>query len=349
MIFFIIGFFLLPFIEIYKYLKYTLSKITLNIMTIYSANILVYLIMIILTIAFFTLLERKVMSSIQRRRGPNIVGLFGFIQPFADGLKLLLKELLYTSNSNILIFFLAPIFTFMCTLTIWLVIPLIPNYTLVDIPFSVLFLLAISSFSVHTIIFSGWASNSKYAFLGSIRSASQMISYEITISTIYLSVIMIAGSFSLSDIINSQQFIWFIWPLFPMWILFVITSLAETNRAPFDLPEAEAELVAGYNVEYSAITFALFFLAEYGNMILMSTLATIFFFGGWQFQNLTHELNIITFSIKIVCNMFIFLWVRAAYPRYRYDQLMKIGWKVLIPLSFSLLMFESSLLFTFHL
>lgn len=345
---FLIGLLILPFFELYFLLKSYLSKLVFSISIIYSANIVVYLVMIILTIAFFTLLERKVMSSIQRRRGPNIVGLFGFLQPFADGLKLLLKELLYTSNSNILIFFLSPIFTFMCTLTIWLVVPLIPNYTLVDIPFSVLFLLAISSFSVHTIIFSGWASNSKYAFLGSIRSASQMISYEISISTIYLSVIMISGSFSLNDIIESQESVWFILPLLPMWLLFVITSLAETNRAPFDLPEAEAELVAGYNVEYSAITFALFFLAEYGNMILMSTLSTIFFFGGWQFYGWTHEFNIVIFSMKIVCNMFIFLWVRAAYPRYRYDQLMKIGWKVLIPLSFSLLMLESSLIFTFH-
>lgn len=309
----------------------------------------IFIIFILLTIAFFTLLERKVMSSIQRRRGPNRVGFFGVLQPFADGLKLLLKELIYTSNSNTVIFFIAPVFTFICTLTSWLLIPLSSEHYLIDLPFSLLILLAISSLSVHGIIFSGWSSNSKYAFLGGIRSASQMISYEISISTIYLSVVLITGSFSLVDIVEAQQSIWFCIPLFPLWILFIVSALAETNRAPFDLPEAEAELVAGYNVEYSAIAFALFFLAEYGNIILMSTISTLLFLGGWQFPYTFENWYVsnIILAIKISSQMFIFLWVRAAFPRYRYDQLMKIGWTFLIPITFTYIMLEISIILTF--
>ena len=319
-------------------------------MLYYIIQSISFLIFIILSIAFFTLLERKVMSSIQRRKGPTVVGFFGILQPFADALKLLLKELIYTSNSNILIFFFSPIFTFICTLSMWLLIPLYPAHNLIELPFSLLIILAISSLSVHGIIFAGWSSNSKYAFLGSIRSTSQMISYEISISTIYLSIIMITGSFSISDIIISQESVWFIFPLFPLWILFIISALAETNRSPFDLPEAEAELVAGYNVEYSAIAFALFFLAEYGNIILMSTLSSILFLGGWNIIFVNSEyIKMLIFSIKITSQMFIFLWVRAAFPRYRYDQLMKIGWTYLIPLTFSMLMTEASLIITFAL
>lgn len=311
------------------------------------ANSLIIIILILLCIAFFTLLERKVMSSIQRRRGPNIVGAFGILQPFADGIKLLTKELLYTSNSNIFIFMLAPIFSFSITLLLWLIIPLSPGYTIIELPFSILFLLAISSLGVHGIIFSGWSSNSKYSFLGSIRSASQMISYEICLSTIYIGIILMSGTFSLSGIVEAQEYIWYVVPLYPYWILFIITSLAETNRSPFDLPEAEAELVAGYNVEYSSIAFALFFLAEYGNMILMSALATIFFFGGWNSLSIfSTTIYYISFSIKITLNMFIFLIVRAAVPRYRYDQLMSIGWKCLIPLSFFILITHSVILYS---
>lgn len=279
-----------------------------------------------------------------------MVGFFGLLQPLADGLKLLLKELIYTSNSNILIFFLAPVFTFICTICVWIIVPLYPNSAMIELPYSILFVLAISSLSVHGIIFSGWASNSKYAFLGGIRSASQMISYEICISTIYICVILISGSFSLIDIIISQETIWYIFPLFPIWVLFIISALAETNRAPFDLPEAEAELVAGYNVEYSAIAFALFFLAEYGNIILMSCFSTLLFLGGWNnFLFLDNQYESWVFAVKISTQMIIFLIVRAAFPRYRYDQLMKIGWTILIPLSFTLLMLESAIIFTFYI
>lgn len=311
------------------------------------ANSLITLIFVILCIAFFTLLERKVMSSVQRRRGPNIVGMFGLLQPFADALKLIGKEMLYTSNSNVFIFFLSPVFSFFITLFLWLLIPLHPGYSIVELPFSILFLLAISSLGVHGIIFSGWSSNSKYSFLGSIRSASQMISYEICLSTIYIGLVLMAGTFSLSGIVAAQETIWFVIPLYPYWILFVITSLAETNRSPFDLPEAEAELVAGYNVEYSSIAFALFFLAEYGNIILMSALSTIFFFGGWYFLDFNSSAYHIIFSIKTTLNMFVFLIVRAAVPRYRYDQLMAIGWKTLIPLSFFLLILQATLIYNF--
>ena len=243
---------------------------------------LINIIFILLCIAIFTLIERKVMSSVQRRKGPNITGLFGFLQPFADGLKLLIKEIIIPSNSNFIIFLLSPIITFFITIFIFFMIPFFPGYVVLDSPFSTILLLCISSLGVHGIIFSGWSSNSKYAFLGSIRSASQMISYEICISTIFLSVVLISGSYSLIDIVESQKEIWFILPLFPLWVLFLIVSLAETNRAPFDLPEAEAELVAGYNVEYSSILFAMFFLAEYGNILIISSISTIFFFGGWN-------------------------------------------------------------------
>lgn len=285
------------------------------------------------------------MSSIQRRKGPSLVGTFGFLQPFADGLKLVLKELVIPSTSNAYVFVLAPVFTFFLTLVSWLFLPWSYSFSYIDLPFSILILLAISSLGVHGIVFSGWASNSKYSFLGSIRSASQMLSYEICISTIYLNSVLLAGSFSLTAIVYAQQHVWFIFPLFPMWILFLITSLAETNRAPFDLPEAEAELVAGYNVEYSAISFALFFLAEYGNMILLSIISSIIFFGGWNAFFFSSQ--IVSFTIKILLNMFIFLWVRASFPRYRYDQLLKIGWTIIIPTSFMLITLYSSFLISF--
>lgn len=313
---------------------------------VYLLNFFIVIISVLLTIAFFTLLERKSMSSIQRRRGPNVAGLFGLLQPIADGLKLLLKELILPSSANVFIFLAAPLFTFFCTLLIWFTIPVQSGHISINFPLSTLFLLAISSLSVHGIIFSGWSSNSKYAFLGGIRSGSQMISYELAMGATFSSVILLSGSFSLVDIVNAQEYVWFVFPLFPFWVLFLIISLAETNRTPFDLPEAEAELVAGYNVEYSAIAFALFFLAEYGNMIIMSSLSVLFFWGGWHsfiFLDLVIP-SVFFFSLKVCFHMFFFLWVRAALPRYRYDQLMKLGWKALIPVSFTFLMLEAALI-----
>lgn len=303
-------------------------------------------IFILLCIALFTLIERKVMSSVQRRKGPSLTGILGFLQPFADGLKLLIKEIIIPSNSNLFIFFLSPVITFFFTIFIFMMIPLYPGHSVLESNFSILFLLAISSLSVHGIIFSGWSSNSKYAFLGSIRSASQMISYEICISTVFLSIVLMSGSYSLIDIVSSQNELWFIFPLFPLWFLFFIVSLAETNRSPFDLPEAEAELVAGYNVEYSSILFAMFFLAEYGNILIISSVSTILFLGGWNFLCFS---NSIVFGLKMSIHVFLFLLVRAAFPRYRYDHLMKLCWKNLIPISFSLVMLQACLLLSFNI
>lgn len=295
---------------------------------------LFFLVFLLLTIAITTLVERKVMASIQRRRGPNIIGMFGFLQPIADGLKLFIKEIILPSNSNLFIFLFAPVFTFFCSIMLWVVIPFGESKVLIDFPFSLLYLLAVSSLSVYGIIFSGWSSNSKYAFLGGLRSAAQMISYEVCIGFIFIIMIMMTDSFNLIDVVTNQEHIWFIVPLFPLWLIFFISALAETNRAPFDLPEAEAELVAGYNVEYSSIAFALFFLAEYGNIVLMSSLLTIFFWGGWlPFPFLNILPDFITFALKVTIHVFIFVWIRAAFPRYRYDQLMKLGWKVLMPIS----------------
>lgn len=313
-------------------------------MIFYILNFLIILVAVLLTIAFFTLLERKTMASIQRRKGPNIAGIFGILQPIADGVKLLLKELILPSSANLFLFLSAPLFTFFCTLLIWFTIPVQSGHISIQFPLSTLFILAVSSLSVHGIIFSGWSSNSKYAFLGGIRSGSQMISYELAMGATFSAVILLSGSFSLVEIVSCQKHIWFVLPLLPFWVLFLIIALAETNRTPFDLPEAEAELVAGYNVEYSAIAFALFFLAEYGNIIIMSCLSVLFFWGGWSSISILSCIipEVIIFSVKVSAHMFFFLWVRAALPRYRYDQLMKLGWKALIPISFTLVMVEAS-------
>jgi NADH-quinone oxidoreductase subunit H len=317
----------------YNYIIYSLSLLLLN------------LIFLLLSIAITTLLERKVMSSMQRRRGPNVVGLFGLLQPIADGLKLFLKEIIIPSHSNIFIFLFAPVFTFFCSLMLWLVIPFGESILLLDLSYSSLYLLAISSLGVYGIIFSGWSSNSKYAFLGGLRSAAQMISYEVTISFVFVTMIIMSNSFSLVDFVLAQEHIWFIFPLLPLYFIFFIAALAETNRAPFDLPEAEAELVAGYNVEYSSIAFALFFLAEYSNIILMSSMLSIFFLGGWLFPiSLGIIPSFFVFSIKVSMHVFVFIWVRASFPRYRYDQLMKLGRKTLIPITTLLLYFYSFIL-----
>jgi len=302
---------------------------------------------LLIGIAYLTLLERKIMGSIQRRKGPNIVGIFGLLQPFADGIKLLFKETILPSNSNMVLFICSPLFTFFCSIMIWMVVPFSDGIVYSDIPYSLLYIFAISSLSVYGILFSGWSSNSKYAFLGGLRSAAQMISYEICIGFVLISIILLTSSFNLSDIVLYQKYIWFVFPLFPLWLLFVICSLAETNRAPFDLPEAEAELVAGYNVEYSSITFALFFLGEYSNIIFMSMLSALFFFGGWlpPCSYLNFIPGFVWLVLKLSFNLFVFVWVRAAFPRFRYDQLMKLGWKVFLPFALAFVMIESLILF----
>jgi len=315
-------------------------------------KILLIIVPLLLSVAYFTLAERKIMASIQRRRGPNVIGYLGLLQPLADGLKLFIKETILPTSANIFIFLLAPILTFFLSLMGWVVIPFGENLVVANVNIGLLYLFAISALSVYGIILSGWSSNSKYAFLGSLRSASQMVSYEVSIGFIVISVVLCSGSFNLSEIIFSQSKVWYCLPLFPMFLIFFVSALAETNRHPFDLPEAEAELVSGYNVEYSAMGFALFFLGEYANMLLMSSLTTILFFGGWlPFLNVipfTFLPGPVWFAGKICIFVVLFCWIRAALPRYRYDQLMSLGWKTFLPVSLGWLFFSSSLLICFN-
>merc|ERR1711998_193800 len=287
-------------------------------------------------------------GAIQRRRGPNVVGVFGLLQPLADGLKLLLKETIIPSNANTVLFILAPILTFLLSLMGWAVIPYGEGMVFADINVGILYLFAVSSLGVYGVIMSGWASNSKYAFLGALRSAAQMVSYEVSLGVVILTVLLCVGSLNLSDIVLAQKNVWFAVPLFPMFLMFFISALAETNRHPFDLPEAEAELVSGYNVEYSAMGFALFFLGEYANMLLMSSLSTVLFFGGWL-----PVLNFFLsgpswFAVKVSFFVIIFVWSRAALPRYRYDQLMSLGWKAFLPVSLGWLVFTVACLISFN-
>ena len=307
----------------------------------YLLSILIKIFIIILpllgAVAYLTLMERKVIASMQLRKGPNVVGPFGLLQPIADGLKLLLKEIIIPSKANKFLFFLAPIITFVLALIGWAVIPFSENFVVANLNIGVLYLLATSSLGVYGIIIAGWASNSKYAFLGAIRSSAQMISYEISIGLIIISVVLMAGSLNLSEIVLAQKNGWYVVSMFPMFVLFFVSALAETNRHPFDLPEAEAELVAGYNVEYSSMSFAMFFLGEYANMILISSVASILFLGGWlPICNHPFCLAIPGFvwlMLKVIFLLFCFIWVRATLPRYRYDQLMRLGWKVFLPIS----------------
>jgi len=311
-------------------------------------QIILLLLPLILSVAFLTLTERKVLAAVQRRKGPNLVGFWGLLQPFADGVKLVLKEVVLPLVSDKLIFFFAPLLTFFLSLTIWTIIPLNEVAVVSDLDFGLLFFLAISSFSVYGVIFAGWASNSRYAFLGSLRSAAQMISYEISIGLIQLSVILMVGSLRFLDIVAAQASCWFLIPFFPLFLMYFISVLAETNRPPFDLPEAEGELVAGYNVEYSAVGFALFFIAEYANIICQSCLIVLFFFGGWlPFTDLI--LSSFCFIFKVLFILFCFIWIRSAFPRYRYDHLMFIGWKVFFPLSLMLFLEVATFLFFFDL
>ena len=316
-------------------------------------KILVIVVPVLLAVAYLTYAERKVIGAMQLRKGPNVVGPFGLLQPLADGAKLFLKETVIPSSANRAVFLVAPMVTFFLALISWAVIPFGEGLVLADINVGILYLFAISSLGVYGILMAGWASNSKYAFLGALRSAAQMVSYEVSMGFVIISVLLCVGSLNLTDIVEAQRNMWFVIPLFPMAVVFFISTLAETNRHPFDLPEAEAELVAGYNVEYSAMTFALFFLGEYANMILMCGMTTVLFLGGWLPPIDIAPFNLIPgpiwFVIKICALLFIFIWVRASFPRYRYDQLMRLGWKVFLPLSLAAVVIVSGVLVAFDL
>lgn len=314
-------------------------------------NFLLIIVPILLAVAFLTLLERKLLASVQLRRGPAVIGLFGLLQPMADGLKLFVKEVIIPSQASQLVFILAPLITFSISLITWSIIPFGYGIVFSDLDLGLLFFFAISSLSVYGIIIAGWSSNSKYAFLGSLRSAAQMISYEVSIGLIIINLILFVGSLNLTKIVIAQEKVWFLIPFSPIFLLFIISGLAETNRPPFDLPEAEAELVAGYIVEYSAVSFALFFIGEYSNIILNSTFSALLFFGGWNFPFNFQVLPIISISFlfKILVMLFFFILVRAALPRYRYDQLMQLGWKFFLPISIAFIVFYIGLAFSFDL
>ena len=297
----------------------------------------IILVPLLLIVAYLTLFERKIIGSSQRRLGPNKIGIFGLLQPIADGLKLFSKETILPSNANIIIFLATPVSVFFFSLLNWLIIPFKYGVVFADIDLGILYFFAISSLSVYGIVLAGWSSNSKYAFLGALRSAAQMIAYEVSIGIILIAVLFNVSSLNLSVIVEAQEAVWFIVPHFISFILFFISALAETNRAPFDLPEAEAELVSGYNVEYSAMSFALFFLAEYANIILISVFISIIFLGGWGGS---FYFSSIFFSLKISFCLFIFIWVRTTLPRFRYDQLMRLGWKVFLPISLGYLIYS---------
>jgi NADH-quinone oxidoreductase subunit H len=298
-------------------------------------SIFAVIVPLLIAVAYLTLAERRIIGLMQLRRGPNVVGPFGMLQPFADALKLLSKETILPSGASKVVFVAAPMLTFILSLVAWAVIPFGDGLVIADVDVGILYLFAISSLGVYGVIMAGWSSNSKYPFLGAMRSAAQMISYEVSLGFVIITVIMVAGSLNLSDIVNAQRNLWFFIPLFPMFIIFFISALAETNRAPFDLPEGESELVAGYFVEYSSMSFALFFLGEYANMILMSGMTVTLFLGGWLPPFDIGLLNWIPgpiwFAIKVALVLFVFLWVRATTPRYRYDQLMRLGWKIFLP------------------
>ena len=303
-------------------------------------TILVVVVPVILGVAYMTLAERKVIAAAQFRHGPNVVGPFGVLQPWADALKLMFKEVILPAGANKVVFFIAPMLTFALAMLAWAVIPITENFAIADINLGLLYLFAISSLGVYGIIMSGWASSSKYPFLGALRSAAQMVSYEVSMGLIIITVVITvgAGGFNLGNIVEAQKGLWFAIPHFPMFVVFFISALAETNRAPFDLPEGESELVAGYFLEYSSMQFALFFLGEYANILLMSAMTVVLFLGGylsplgfWFFDDVW--MQPIWFVLKTSLIAFVFLWVRATVPRYRYDQLMRLGWKVFLPLS----------------
>jgi NADH-quinone oxidoreductase subunit H len=301
------------------------------------AQILVVVVPLLLAVAYLTYVERKVIGAIQLRKGPNVVGPLGLFQPLADGLKLFLKETVFPVRADTYVFILAPMITFTLSFVAWAVIPFDEGWVIADINVGILYLFAVSSLSVYGVLMAGWASNSRYAFLGALRSAAQMVSYEVSMGFVIVTVLICAGTLNLSEIVMAQKDLWFVVPLFPMFVIFFISALAETNRSPFDLPEDEATLVAGYFVEYSSMLFALFYLGEYAAMILMSGMTVILFLGGWlppfDIVPFTWIPGIIWFGGKVALVLFGFLWVRATFPRYRYDQLMRLGWKVFLPFS----------------
>ena len=315
---------------------------------------IIFLVLPVLTaVALIVWLDRRVWAFVQKRRGPNVVGPFGLFQSLADALKYIFKEIIIPATSNKIIFILAPIVTMTLALIAWAVIPFDENLVLADINVGILYIFAISSLGVYGIIMGGWASNSKYPFFGSIRSAAQMVSYEVSIGVIIINVLLCVGSLNLTDIVLAQEKMWFILPLFPMFVIFFISALAETNRPPFDLPEAEAELVAGYQTEYSGMMYAMFWLGEYANILLMCALGSILFLGGWLSPVDLYPLNIIPpvlwFVLKMLFLFVLFALVKAIVPRYRYDQLMKLGWKIFLPFSLVYVVLTSSILIYFDL
>ena len=309
------------------------------------------LIPILVSVALIVWLDRRVWGAVQKRRGPNVVGPFGLLQTAADALKYILKEIIIPASSNKIIFILAPVVTMTLALVALAVIPFSDDFVIADINVGILYLFAVSSLGVYGIIMGGWASNSKYPFLGAIRSAAQMVSYEVSIGIIIINVLLCVGSLNLSDIVNAQKDLWFVVPLFPMFVIFFISALAETNRPPFDLPEAEAELVAGYQTEYSGMMYAMFWLGEYANILLMCSMGAILFLGGWLSPIDLFPFNIIPAPIwmilKILFLFFLFALVKAIVPRYRYDQLMRLGWKIFLPLSLAYVVLTASFLFYF--
>ena len=317
------------------------------------AQIMSVIVPVLISVAFLVYAERKVLALIQLRKGPNVVGPFGLFQSFADALKLITKENIIPSGSNKVVFILAPIITMVLSLAAWAVIPFAPGWVISDINVGIMYLFAISSLGVYGVIMAGWASNSQYPFLGALRSAAQMVSYEVSIGFVIITVLLCVGSLNLTKIVEAQETVWFAIPLLPMFVIFFISALAETNRLPFDLPEDESTLVAGFFTEYSSASFVLFFLAEYASMILMSAMTVILFMGGWlpPFDIFPFNIvpSVVWFSIKIIFVLFLFLWVRGTFPRYRYDQLMRLGWKVFLPLSLFWVVVTAGFLVTFDM
>ncbi len=325
----------------------------LNIVFDEVYKILFLLVPVLVSVAMIVWLDRRIWAFVQKRQGPNVVGPFGLLQSLADALKYIFKEMIIPSSSNKVIFILAPIVTMTLALIAWAVIPFSATQVLADINVGILYLFAVSSLGVYGIIMGGWASNSKYPFLGAIRSAAQMVSYEVSIGVIIINVLLCVGSLNLNDIVIAQQNVWFVIPLFPMFVIFFISALAETNRPPFDLPEAEAELVAGYQTEYSGMMYAMFWLGEYANILLMCAMGAILFLGGWlspiELYPFTLVPGAIWLILKILLLFFLFALVKAIVPRYRYDQLMRLGWKVFLPFSLIWVVLTASYLFYFNL